>query len=120
MASGTLFDTPVSDIQTDVTVSGQYISGTSKFLDEGAIAGYWGSGYFLAVQFDDIPDGATVKVGLDPSMGSGYVELDEDRNGVFKITNKNNQVFKVITTKGDQRKVDTYYLGNIILEPTDA
>ncbi len=37
-------------------------------------------------------------VGLEPSQGSGLVELinDPDKNGVFKITDKNTQKFKVV------------------------
>ena len=76
----------------------------------------WGEGYFLGLDFSDIPEDAVVKVGLVPSQGNGFVALDEDHNGVFKITDKNAQVFKVITTKGDQRVTDTYYLSTLTLE----
>lgn len=75
----------------------------------------WGQGYFLGLDFANIAEGAVVKVGLVPSQGSGFVPLDEDHNGVFKITDKNAQVFKVITTKGDQRVTDTYYLSTLTL-----
>lgn len=57
-----------------------------------------------------------MKVGLVPTQGSGFVPLDEDHNGVFKITDKNSQVLKVITTKGDSRAIDTYYLSTLTLE----
>ena len=117
VAGGTDFwGTTASQIQTGVTVSGQYISGTLHKLTSGQLVTDWGQGYFLGLDFADIPEGAVVKVGLVPSQGSGFVPLDEDHNGVFKITDKNAQVFKVITTKGDQRVTDTYYLSTLTLE----
>ena len=57
-----------------------------------------------------------MEVGLVPSQGSGFVPLDSDHNGVFKITDKNAQVFKVITTKDGERVTDTYYLSTLTLE----
>lgn len=105
----------MSDIQTNVKVSGKNINGTLKHLTEGDIAEFWGDGYFVALQFDNIPEGATVKVGPYPSAGSGLVELDEDRNGVFKITNKNTQKFKVVTSKGSESITDTYSLRGLTL-----
>ena len=85
-------------------------------LTSGQLVTDWGEGYFLGLDFSDIPEDAVVKVGLVPSQGNGFVALDEDHNGVFKITDKNAQVFKVITTKGDQRVTDTYYLSTLTLE----
>lgn len=108
--------TAASEIQTGVTVTGQYISGTLHKLTSGQLVTDWGQGYFVGLDFSEIPEDAVVEVGLVPSQGSGFVPLDSDHNGVFKITDKNAQVLKVITTKGDQRVVDTYYLGTLMLE----
>ena len=117
VAGGTDFwGTTASQIQTGVTVSGQYISGTLHKLTSGQLVTDWGQGYFLGLDFANIPEGATVKVGLVPSQGSGFVALDEDHNGAFKITDKNAQVFKVITTKDGERVTDTYYLSTLTLE----
>ena len=43
-------------------------------------------------------DATSVLVGLEPSEGSGLVELinDPDKNGVFKITDKNKQKLVVV------------------------
>lgn len=115
-SGATIFETAVRDMQTDLVVNGQYIEGTLHKLTDGAIAGWWGEGYFMALNFDDIPEDATVMVGFIPSMGSGFATLDEDHNGVFKVTDKNSQIFKVITKKGDERIEDTYYLGSLVFE----
>ena len=108
-------------MQTDVAIDGQYITGTLKYLDTGAIPAVWGPGYFMALQFDDIPEDAIVKVGMSPSAsGMPLIELDEDKNGVFKVTDKNTQTFKVMTVRGADRKTDTYYLSTLVFEDTDA
>lgn len=40
--------------------------------------------------------------GMDPSQSSGLIPLDEDKNGVWKITNKDTQVFKVVQYKDEE------------------
>lgn len=105
-----MYETAVSDIQSGVSVSGKKgdltakITGTLKYLSTGPIAEYWGAGNFLALKFADVdPEATSIKVGLEPSEGSGLVELlgDPDMNCVGKITDKNTQKFKVqITDNG--------------------
>lgn len=59
----------------------------------------WGAGNFLVVKFSNIDaDATSVLVGLEPSEGGGLVECidDPDKNGVFKVTDKNTQKFKVV------------------------
>lgn len=115
-----IYGTAVSDIQdADVAVSANAIVGTLKYLDSGSIAGYWGAGYFLALKFSGIDGRATsVKVGLDPSEGSGLVELlgDTDMNGVFKITDQDVQKFKVVITDGHVTKTQTFDLSGLVFE----
>lgn len=109
----------VSDIQSNVAVTGNKITGTLKYLDgSDPISGYWGAGNFLALKFSDIdPKATSVKVGMDPSQSSGLVELigDPDMNGVFKVTNKSAQVFKVVITDGHATKTQTFDLSELVL-----
>lgn len=101
-----LYGTTVSDIQSGVSVSGNKITGTLKYLSVGALPDYWGAGNFLALKFSDIdPEATSVKVGLEPSEGSGLVELlgDPDMNCAAKITDKNTQKFKVQITDNNGR-----------------
>ena len=90
-----MFDTLVSAMQkSDVTVTGEKITGTLKYLDTGSPAEYWGAGYFLALKWSNLDAHTTsLKVGIIPSEGSGMVECfsDLDRNGYFKVTNKDAQ-----------------------------
>lgn len=115
-----IYDTAVSDIQdSDVAVNGKSIVGTLKYLTDGPIAGYWGAGNFLALKFSDVdPKATSIKVGLNPSEGSGLVELlgDPDMNGVFKITDKDTQKFRVVITDGHVTKTTDYDLSGLTLE----
>lgn len=113
-AGATYFGTPVSDIQSNVAVSGHNITGTLKYLSTGSLVDTWGAGNFLALKFPDADiDNYTVKVGLDPSQGSGLVELDSDKDGVFKITNKNTQKFIIQVTKDGETVTQRYNLSGL-------
>lgn len=89
----------VSDLQSSVAVSGTEatgfkITGNLAYVSEGALPDVWGAGNFLALKFSNAdPNAESLKVGLDPSEGSGLVELDEDMNAVCKITDKDTQKF---------------------------
>lgn len=99
-------------------MSGSKITGTLKYLSSGQLVTDWGAGNFLALKFSDIPAAATsVKVGLEPSQGSGLVELinDPDKNGVFKITNKFVQKFKIVTTGGTETTEQLFDLSGLTI-----
>lgn len=114
-----MFGTLVSDIQSDVEVTDDNkITGTLNYLDTGDIASHWGAGNFLALKFTNIPESATsVKVGLNPSRGSGLVEIidDPDRNGVFKIDDPIEQKFNVLTTDGTHTERQVFDLSELVL-----
>ena len=115
-----LFGKLVSEMQSNVEIRNGEFLGTLKFI-EGGIAQSGplaGDGYFVALKFGSIDTEATsIRVGLDPSMGSGLVEIitDPDKNGVFKITDPTTQVFKTVTTDGANTITKTYDLSKLIL-----
>lgn len=87
-------------------------------MTSGALARDWGEGYFIALKFTNPDTAATsLRVGLDPSEGSGLVELDADMDGVFKVTDKDVQVLKTVTSSGTKtsEKVKTYDLSGLTL-----
>lgn len=113
----TLFGTPVSDMQTGLNVANSAITGTLKYINSGALATDWGAGNFMALKFTNIDEDATsVKVGMEPSMGSGLVEIltDPDKNGVFKVTNKS-QKFVVVSTVNGFTNKQIYDLSGLTL-----
>jgi len=107
----TLFGTKVSDMQEDVEITDDAITGTLKYLDSGALVTTWGAGNFMALNFlnNDFSKYSSVKVGMDPSQSSGLVEIidDPDKNGVFKVTNKDTQVFKIVSTDAETGEINT-------------
>ena len=106
-------------MQSSVAVSGNAITGTLTKLTSGQLVTDWGEGYFLALKFDDFSEGLTyedVQVGLSPTEGSGLVTLDSDQNGVFKITNKDEQKLTVLQAKeGVGRLIEFYDLSGLTL-----
>ena len=84
-------------MQTGISISNYKITGTLKYLSSGQLVTDWGAGNFLALKFsgDATSTPEDVKVGLEPSVSSGLVPLDSDKNGVFKITDKDRQYFVV-------------------------
>lgn len=117
----TVLDELVSDLQSNVAVGADAITGTLKYVE-----GYTGfssdpelqDGNFLALKFtaDDWSKFTSVKVGLEPSMGSGLVEIknDPDKNGVFRVANTN-QKFKVVATDGADITTKVYSLAGLVL-----
>lgn len=110
-------------MQTDITVTGNNITGTLKFIegglaDSGPLAG---DGYFLALKWSDPADDITsLKVGLAPSEGTGLVECieDTDRNGVFKITDKDKQVVVIQQTGSGKQHTQQLNLSGLTLSST--
>lgn len=119
--------TAASQIQADdVVVSGDQITGTLyEYTDKNsALVTQWGPGYFVGLKFTGLDDSATsVKVGLEPSQGSGLVEIinDPDKDGVFKINEKASkaQLFKVVQSDGVHELTQVFSLAGLTLTPAN-
>lgn len=107
-------------MQSDVAVANGKITGTLHYISEGQIVRDWGEGYFLAMKWSDPDEDATsLKVGLQPSEGSGLIECidDPDRNGMFKITDKNRQDLIILQSNDTQRMMQNFDISGLVLEP---
>ena len=118
-------DKTPGDFQDDVAVVGGKITGTLAFMEGGLSPSgpLAGDGYFLALKFDNFAQGLTyanVKVGLVPSAsGMGLLTLDSDKDAVFKITNKNTQILKVVQEdSAGHKNVQIFDLKGLTLEET--
>lgn len=124
--SDTVYGVDVSDIQSDVALTGKAFSGTLKYLDgNNAIVNQWGAGNFLAITFSatDWTAYDSVLVGLNPTQGAGMQELIghlDDLDSVFKIGNDAVQKFVVIATKGTKQTKQVYDLTGLTLAEPDA
>lgn len=108
----------VSDLQTGVEVGSNSLSGR-LFYNEGWPNGpLEGPGYYLALAFEseDWTQYDSVKVGLDPSVETGLVEIidDPDKNGVFKVSSSTTQKFVVEATKGEDTVRKEYSLRDLL------
>ena len=115
-----LFDVTASTFQkNDIVVGENGITGTLKeMVESNPITDVWGTGYFIGLKFV-LPEGCTsCKVGLNPSEGSGLVEIidDPDKDGVFKVTNKDTQNFRVEAIINGVEVVKEYDLSTLTLQ----
>lgn len=113
-AAAKMFDVNVSSLQSGVTVADGKITGTLKYMKaDNGITSVWGKGNFLCLDFSasDWTAYKSVMVGLDNSQGSGLVDIipDPDKNGLFKITDKNTQRLMIVTTSADGKQKNTQY-----------
>lgn len=110
----TLFEVKASAMQDGLTVTNGRISGTLKYLSAAnAITNVWGKGNFVPFKLTcaDWDAYKSVMVECVPSVSSGAVDIkpDADHNGIFKVTNKDVQRFKVTATSADGKKVHTQW-----------
>ena len=117
--SADAWGTLVSAIQSaDTAVSGGAVTGTLYKQTSGQIVSDWGEGYFVAIKWAGVdPKATSLLVGLEPSAGSGMQEAiaDPDKWGIFKLTNKNTQKFKLVSSNGEHARVQELDLSGLTL-----
>lgn len=106
-------------MQEDIEFADGAVTGTLHYISEGQLVTDWGAGNFLAFKISDIDEDATsCKVGLEPSEGSGLVEIidDPDKNGVMKITDKDTQKFVIVSSDGVYKLKQSFDLSGLTVE----
>lgn len=112
-----LFGKTVNELQSDVVVSDDEVTGTLKYVD-----GYVDfssnvseqSGNYLALKIEAEPAEAETVVELVGGT-KGPVTLDDDMNIVLLIKNKDTQSIKVTTTHNEESVTKTYGLSGLTL-----
>lgn len=116
----------VSTFQNNIANLGNKAIVGNLLFKEGGLAGSGplaGDGYFLALKFNNIdPNATSVKVGLEPSAGTGLVEIidDPDKEMVAKISDKDLQKLKIVSTDGTNTDIQTLDLSGLTLVPGGA
>ena len=103
-----------------VALGNKEIVGNLNFVSGGLAASgpLAGDGYFLALHLTNIDSKATsLKAGLEPSAGTGLVEMidDPDKSIVMKVADKDNQKFKIVSSDGTNTDVQTFDLSGLNL-----
>lgn len=115
-----------SDIQSDIAIADGKITGELKFIEGGIAPGTLsGDGYFIGLKFSNFAEGLTyenVQVGLVPSStGMPLQTLDNDKNAVFKITDKDTQKIKIVQSDAQGHKnIQLLGLADLTLESVGA
>lgn len=113
-----LFGKAVNELQSDVVVADDEVTGTLKYVN-----GYVNfssntseqSGNYLALKIEAEPAEAEAVVELVGGT-KGPVALDDDMNIVLLIKNKDTQSIKVTTTHNEESITKTYGLSGLTLE----
>lgn len=106
-----LYNTAVSDIQSNIVVTNGLITGNLAYVDSGTLATTYGAGNFIALKFDDLDEDAdTIMVGLTPSDNQ-LVDILDVTGGkeVFEVENVATQKFIVQATDDYGRVFTKYY-----------
>lgn len=116
-----LFNKAASDLQSDIEIDGDTISGTLKYIADYSSAGYTDdeqSGNFLVLHFETEEEGSSITTELVGGV-HGPKELDEDGLAIFRIANKSTQTIKVVASKtGYTDTVRTFSLTGLTLTPS--
>ena len=117
----------VANIQSaDTAILGNSeMTGTSKFMSaSNNITDVWGKGNFLAVKFeaDDWSKYTSVKVGLEPTAGSGPAELigEDDKSATFKVADPKTQKLVITATNRTHTDRQELSLKGVTLEGAGA
>jgi len=109
-----LFGKAVNELQSDVVVSDDEVTGTLKYVDFSSNVSEQ-SGNYLALKIEAEPAEAETVVELVGGT-KGPVTLDDDMNIVLLIKNKDTQSIKVTTTHNEESVTKTYGLSGLTLE----
>ena len=115
-AGSSIFDVPVNNFQSGLTVANGAITGT--LTKTNAFASPWGEGYFMALKVPEADiTNYDVYVGIDPTEGSGPAKLDSDKDALIKVTNKATQKFyvRIASKDGKFSKRTDYDLSGLTL-----
>lgn len=114
----TLFGKKVSDLQSNIVIGENAISGSLKHVTgytEFSSKSSEQEGHYLALKFDVTPADAVTTVELVGGT-KGPVTLDADKNIVLLIKSNTPQSIKVVSTKDGASVTKTYTLTGLTLE----
>lgn len=87
----------VTDIQENIAVANDAITGTSKYVATATGFDMSKGHNFIALHFTS-PTATKIEVSMDPTQGSGLVELDESGVIVLQMKADKSQTVKVVAT----------------------
>ena len=115
-ASTTYLGKRTSDLQENIVISADAITGTSKHLDSFTEFGTEAAdgGNFLSLSFDGY-DADRIETMVGNGVGREFVDATKDKYCIYKLTNSATQTILVKTTKGEEETTTTYDLTGLTL-----
>ena len=119
----TVFGKNVSDLQSDVTVTTNQVTGTLAYVTD--FTGFSGDpelqeGNYLALSFDTDPTADKIEVEFVGALTNiGPQELDSDKDICVRITNKDTQYLVATAYKNGEVTRRTIRLDQLVLEPKE-
>lgn len=113
-----IFGVTVSTFQSGLSINATTHKITGTLTKTDAFANPWGEGYFMALKFTAADlENTDVFVGMEPTAGSGPAQLDSDKDGLFKVTDKAAQklVVRVVSKDGTFSARQEYDLSGLTL-----
>ena len=117
----TVFSKNVSDLQANVEVTGNQVTGTLHYVTN--FTGFSGDpelqeGNYLALSFDTEPAADKICVEFVGALTThGPQELDSDKDICVRITDKNKQYIVMTAYKGGEESRRVIKLDQLVLEP---
>ena len=108
----------LSDLQEDIVISDDEISGTLKYVTD--YTGFSGdpaeqSGNYIALHIDTEEEADEITVELIKGNVGHPVALDSDRTIIIRITDKDEQSIQIVATKGELTLTKDYALTGLTL-----
>ena len=111
----TAYGVDVDDLQDSVTVEGSRVFGTSKYVEE--ISQFDLSlGHHFVVLHITAEGADKIEASMDPTKGSGLVELDSSGVVVFQMKDDQSERVKIVVTKDDVSQTAYYDISEMIFE----
>ena len=105
----------MDDLQNDVVITGSRITGTSKYVDEISLFDLSIGHHFIVLHIT--AEGADkIEACMDPTKGSGLVELDETGVVIFQMADDKSERVKIVVTKDDVSQTAYYDISEMVFE----
>lgn len=111
LSSDKLFGKQPSDLQSNIVIGDNAITGTLKYVSDYSSAGYTDdeeSGNFIALHCTSNVEDAVITAQLVNGV-HGAVTLDEDKICIFRISDKSTQSIKFTATADGYESVSAEY-----------
>ena len=106
-----------NDLQENILIENNKISGTLKYVTDftKAFGESEKDGNFLALLFDEVSDGVSVKTKVINGVHDTYIDCTADKFCIYRITDEQTQSIEIVAEKGGKIDTRLYNLSGLTL-----